>query len=598
MILGIVFAAACALPATEALAQVEPSLTATTRTFTFAVPAGAVPGAIAIAAGVDGLTINDYGQVVSSQLSPLPPGASGAPANVTSMGGVVVGSHGVAPIVISQGDVTVRSLGVAAGVLTSGKAFVQAGGNPGTVRSGADLTPTTTLSWTLALPGGTPVDVRLASDQAALALAPAAYGRVTTNRNTTLQLGAGTYRLSALDVAPQSTLAIDNRAGAVNIYVESRFIYRGSMTIADPGTPNVLFVYDGTSKVFLEQSFRATLVSPAAGISVQTSSLAGVIHPCSLYGLSVEVHPHVIIEQRPYQAVSRCPAGQPTFQPRPDYPQGISREIDNDAQGSAHDGVSWYFTNARVKVSGFGLEHRSQLWKVPLGQDLAGPIVLIDNPLQGTQNHFGDPSFRDGWLYVPAEPGRGGSATRAAILVFDPLLALHGQRELSVPGQFGADQGSACPWAAAAPGNEIMSSAFDASWLNVYEMPVEAGVVGPMSWQRSTAYQDCRTGQALTLHQLQGGELSESGQLYLVTGVTGGGVLVVEATNGLVQNFFPVAFDPSSDQELEGITIWDVAGKMAPGITGQIHVTMVDNNTFTDDNLFFKHFAISDITKL
>jgi hypothetical protein len=37
---------------------------------------------------------------------------------------------------------------------------------------------------------------------------------------------------------------------------------------------------------------------------------------------------------------------------------------------------------------------------------------------------------------------------------------------------------------------------------------------------------------------------------------------------------------------------------MAPGITGQIHVTMVDNNTFTDDNLFFKHFAISDITKL
>ena len=426
-----------------------------------------------VAAGVNGLAINDYGQVVSSQLSPWP-GSTGAPANVTSMGGVIVGSHSVAPIVISQGNVTVRSLGVATGVLTSGQTIVQDGGNPGVVRTGATLTPTTTLSWTLSLPGGAPVDVPMAPDQAPLALAPAAYGRVATNRNTTLQLSAGTYRLSALDVEPQSTLAIDNRAGAVNIYVESGFIYRGSMTIADPATPNVLFVYDGTTKVFLEQIFRATLVSPAAGISVQTSSLAGVIHPCSLYGLSVEIHQHVIIEQRPYQAASRCTAGQPTFQPRADYPQGISREIDNDAQGSAHDGISWYFTNARVKVSGFGLEHQSQLWKVPLSQDLAGPFVLIDNPEAGhLQSLRRSPASARGCSTSSGSRGAGGSATRAAVLVFDPLLTLHGLRELSVPDQFGADQGGTCPWAAAAPGSEIMRAARSISaWLNVYKMPV------------------------------------------------------------------------------------------------------------------------------
>ena len=42
--------------------------------------------------------------------------------------------------------------------------------------------------------------------------------------------------------------------------------------------------------------------------------------------------------------------------------------------------------------------------------------------------------------------------------------------------------------------------------------------------------------------------------------------------------------------EPEGITYWNLDGKGVPGISGQLHVIMLDNNGSGDDDLYFKHF--------
>ena len=51
-----------------------------------------------------------------------------------------------------------------------------------------------------------------------------------------------------------------------------------------------------------------------------------------------------------------------------------------------------------------------------------------------------------------------------------------------------------------------------------------------------------------------------------------------------------------TNEELEGITVWDLDYGNAPRIEGQVHLIMLDNDwresIFSDNDLYFKHFRV------
>ena len=44
-------------------------------------------------------------------------------------------------------------------------------------------------------------------------------------------------------------------------------------------------------------------------------------------------------------------------------------------------------------------------------------------------------------------------------------------------------------------------------------------------------------------------------------------------------------------EEPEGITLWNLDGRGAPGVSGQLHVLMLDNDSNGDD-IYVKHYAV------
>ena len=90
---------------------------------------------------------------------------------------------------------------------------------------------------------------------------------------------------------------------------------------------------------------------------------------------------------------------------------------------------------------------------------------------------------------------------------------------------------------------------------------------------------------------MQGGA-SARGHLYLVSDVPGQGMQGLRSTTGNRPRNIPVQFE--SDEELEGIDLWDLDGGQVPGIDGQIHLQMIDHDWRSDDDFFFKHYRLTE----
>jgi hypothetical protein len=58
-----------------------------------------------------------------------------------------------------------------------------------------------------------------------------------------------------------------------------------------------------------------------------------------------------------------------------------------------------------------------------------------------------------------------------------------------------------------------------------------------------------------------------------------------------------VEYDPDfpGPEELEGIDIWDLDSGISPGIGGQIHLIMLDNDSgiLDGDDIYLKHFRVT-----
>lgn len=293
----------------------------------------------------------------------------------------------------------------------------------------------------------------------------------------------------------------------------------------------------------------------------------------------------------------------------------------DDVQGVAHDDNNWFITTTHF------------IWKIPVTLDLAtagfsSPGVIRHaigeyGDLVG-YNHLGDPDTYtyagEDYLVVPIENGEAtcnsGPPGAVAILRCSDLSYVW---HTPFPGQCN-DAG----WVAIDANGFMMSSRQHVH--NSIDTPPCQGFglrYYAFEWELLRTGGDARMqffqevhpidelGRCLEMVTMQGGEYSPDGSLlYLVCGFYDDddgleereGVHVLDAlTFRRVQHstrgygHFDYYYDPGfpTYEEPEGLTIWDLDDGRAPGILGQLHVLVSDNDFDLGDSgdVDFKHYT-------
>jgi hypothetical protein len=302
------------------------------------------------------------------------------------------------------------------------------------------------------------------------------------------------------------------------------------------------------------------------------------------------------------------------------YPENASLNwtIDwlDDLQGVAHDDDHWFFTT-------IGL-----LWKIPVSFDLVDVFDYdIFNLPEGIQvvgipqelrdlgyDHFGDLDQVEGFLFVPLE----GAAP--AIAVFRASDLGYIGKKLTVTAQTRAG------WVAYNQHTGMLytsnNSVSGSNPLFRYTLDLDK-LISTNDVTASITYLDrfhlleedgVELDPPLGLY-MQGGVFTPWGDLYVVNGKEwkdpedgrGGihlfgadGRLIAESQNG--SGTFNYEYHPFSDfEEPEGIDWWNRdIGESSPGITGQLHVILLDNDYFEpydsilniEDEIYFKHYDV------
>lgn len=269
-----------------------------------------------------------------------------------------------------------------------------------------------------------------------------------------------------------------------------------------------------------------------------------------------------------------------------DYPSNSTLPWSWILQGVAHDADSWYVT------SQYGL------WKLPVDHPLddhdAGWMRTVPIPpdlWSRGYDHFCDPEFSNGALYVPLE-----GAGPAQVLVYDPDLNLIASADVIPSGST-----TEAPWLAIDPNSGLLyTSNFQITPDNpirVFRPRFGFGVGRVLFFLDYVGTYTLRdeVGTPIVLDDVQGGAFSPNGHLYLVSDVAG--AIVSFDASGRRRTTTPVDYTGwHSRQELEGITFWDLDSGRAPNIRGQLHLTMAkrDTGALHFNSVYFKHYQLAD----
>ena len=304
-----------------------------------------------------------------------------------------------------------------------------------------------------------------------------------------------------------------------------------------------------------------------------------------------------------------------------------------EAQGLTHDADYWYATQNPgffVDPVGGTVAGGPRLWRIPVTTDLSSGVScgaggvsckgLVETPLRDAgYNHYGDLDFHEfdgrGYILIPIEGGDPGPG----VAVFRADATLEFVAFAPVPGQ------SHWGWLAVDPAGILVSSdgglvdefrRYQVDWAHLRD----AGELR-MSLLDLVVLHD-ETGGALALDSPQGGEFADDdGQLlYFSNGFIGDqhptwGVHVFHTRPGAGAECgahgspcliarriershdgpggFAFEFDPTFDvyEEAEGLTFWDLdLDGRAPGLRGQLHVILLDNDALTSDDVYVKHY--------
>jgi hypothetical protein len=322
----------------------------------------------------------------------------------------------------------------------------------------------------------------------------------------------------------------------------------------------------------------------------------------------------------PAQAPTTCPTSHVYLG---NYPKEKDTAWSEEAQGLANDSANWFVTQ------------KDALWKFPASFDLSKTITgpdpahgILRVPIQPTlgqvkvggvvvaYNHFGDLDYYNGFLFVPVE----GSRKIVNVTVrLPPVVAVFRASDLSYVGRAELPRQRGAGWIAIGrpqpllyTSNSTMSpNASDPKAGPIFRYSVNfellrAGRVQLTFVDRFPLADE--QGRPLALDVMQGGVFSSRGCLYLVNGfdedfdAADGGISVVDtvtrrrvakSTSG--SGLFNYEFHPgwSRYEEPEGIDLWDLDGAQPrpPGVSGQLHVLMLDNDSGGDD-IYIKHYRV------
>lgn len=294
-----------------------------------------------------------------------------------------------------------------------------------------------------------------------------------------------------------------------------------------------------------------------------------------------------------------------------DYPNLSTLQWSHEAQGLTNDSNHWFITQ------------KDRVWKFPVGHDLdeapgkgvassAIPQLLLDEEL----NHYGDLDFFQGHLYIPAAiypwkhipeeedrpPGR---------------IALYNAQSLSfiAASETLTTQGYSVGWCAVNPLNGLLYSShsaieaqYQSNFLYVYERTLTTDAKGKVNGLNLTLLGNFKlwdeNNSKFKISGIQGGVFSKQGHLYLVnhdSDLEKAGIYGFDMITGRKILYKKIEYSASkpTSEELEGITIWDLDSGASPGIGGQIHVILLDNEFTSDvveiwgDDVSILHFRVS-----
>jgi len=289
------------------------------------------------------------------------------------------------------------------------------------------------------------------------------------------------------------------------------------------------------------------------------------------------------------------------------YPDEADTGWSDVAQGLTHDRDNWFITQT------------GQLWKIPVTHDLnnvscgGGVVCRSLDDIRGLSsegyNHLGDPEYYEfrgkGYVLVPVEaPLEGDTRLAPSVVAAFDADTLEYIAHSPLPGQRDA------PWVAVDPQGNVYSSNFDGvtavnkfglDWSSLSSTDNPRLILSAPT--KIPLFDEDRS--PTTIQSLQGGVISPSGELlYVVAGTEkflhpshgvhvfdlSTGARIRRSTNGY--GLFNYEFHPGgvSREEPEGITIWDLDDGRAPGIRGQLHVLLLDNDPGADD-VYLKHYT-------
>lgn len=274
-----------------------------------------------------------------------------------------------------------------------------------------------------------------------------------------------------------------------------------------------------------------------------------------------------------------------------------SGESSNNIQGITHDENNWFISMTE------------ELWKIPVQYDLRHVNTSSQYPgiiqrllsdilplAQANFYHIGDVSYYKGYVVAPVEAHT--PQPHAIVLFRGNDLQYVGRAELTGYQDLG--------WVAVDPDGYVYVSGDFTTSINKYAM----------NWTEVPSQQPNLTfiaqinlideyGAPFLLGHTQGAVFSKSGRLfYMLSGIFNDhdqneGISVFDTkTWGRIKQsdnsdncigegpFFCNHFDPvfGTLDEPEGITIWNMDNGRAPGIKGQLHVVMLDNDIPPDDD--------------
>lgn len=312
------------------------------------------------------------------------------------------------------------------------------------------------------------------------------------------------------------------------------------------------------------------------------------------------------------QLTSGCPAhvylgNDPSNTEAPDWTE--------DAQGLANDGAHWFITQ---KTDLFKYDKN---WQAVDNAVDIGELASVGLPSQLSAlgiNHFGDPDYYGGYVFVPFE---GGDALKAVIASYrasdlqlvDWVDVTENQPKAGWIAFNSIDQALYTSDDHLVAGTPLLQYALDLSKL-------ENGVQGDFLSAPSPVQVLDFDGSAVAgkFEYMQGGVFTPWGDLYLSVGKSGdspsstrGGLHLLRRTGDgqafqLIESSanssvpagtaeFAYEYQPGSSdtgEEPEGIDWWNQDNDPDARYAGQLHAILLDNDLFEDDQIWLKHYAV------